>query len=58
VLLEILQAAPTAELEPLIEGRVVQTDEQDMGLSSGVLTYIQSFTWEEFSCFLLVDMFF
>ncbi|XP_018022782.1 glutamine-dependent NAD(+) synthetase [Hyalella azteca] len=33
VLLEILQAAPTAELEPLVEGRVVQTDEQDMGMT-------------------------
>ena len=30
----ILNSAPTAELEPLCDqGRVLQTDEQDMGLS-------------------------
>ena len=33
MLLEILSAAPTAELEPLTEGRIVQTDEQDMGMT-------------------------
>jgi len=29
----ILSAPPTAELEPLVEGRLAQTDEQDMGMS-------------------------
>jgi len=29
----ILAAPPTAELEPLQEGRIVQTDEEDMGLT-------------------------
>ena len=29
----ILSAPPTAELEPLVEGRIVQTDEEDMGMS-------------------------
>jgi len=29
----ILSAPPTAELEPLAEGRLVQTDEEDMGMS-------------------------
>lgn len=33
MLTEILSAAPTAELEPLSEGRLVQTDEQDMGMT-------------------------
>uniref|UniRef100_A0A6A7G1H9 Glutamine-dependent NAD(+) synthetase n=4 Tax=Hirondellea gigas TaxID=1518452 RepID=A0A6A7G1H9_9CRUS len=33
VLAEVLSARPTAELEPLQEGRVVQTDEQDMGMT-------------------------
>lgn len=31
VLDEILTAVPTAELEPLQDGRLAQTDEQDMG---------------------------
>lgn len=30
---DILNAVPTAELEPLQEGRLVQTDEQDMGMT-------------------------
>ena len=29
----ILSAPPTAELEPLAEGKLVQTDEEDMGMS-------------------------
>jgi len=29
----ILNAPPTAELEPLVEGKLAQTDEQDMGMS-------------------------
>ena len=29
----VLAAPPTAELEPLQEGRIVQTDEEDMGLT-------------------------
>ena len=29
----ILTAPPTAELEPLAEGKLVQTDEEDMGMS-------------------------
>ena len=34
----ILAAPPTAELEPLREGRLVQTDEQDMGLTYAELS--------------------
>jgi NAD+ synthase (glutamine-hydrolysing) len=30
---EIDAAAPTAELEPLVDGQVTQTDEQDMGMT-------------------------
>ncbi|CAG9792072.1 unnamed protein product [Diatraea saccharalis] len=30
---EILQAPPTAELEPLTDGQITQTDEQDMGMT-------------------------
>jgi len=33
VLESILSAPPTAELEPLVEGKLAQTDEQDMGMS-------------------------
>lgn len=33
VLSEIVSAPPTAELEPLHEGKLAQTDEQDMGMS-------------------------
>lgn len=29
----ILGAPPTAELEPLLDGQIAQTDEQDMGMS-------------------------
>lgn len=32
-LLEIVSAAPTAELQPLQDGEIVQTDEDDMGMS-------------------------
>eukprot|EP00884_Botryococcus_braunii_P002475 jgi/Botrbrau1/12228/Bobra.0197s0021.1 len=32
-LVEVVQAAPTAELEPLREGQAPQTDEQDMGMT-------------------------
>ena len=34
----VLAAAPTAELEPLQEGRIVQTDEEDMGLTYAELS--------------------
>ena len=34
----ILAAPPTAELEPLRDGRLVQTDEQDMGLTYNELS--------------------
>ncbi|XP_077968595.1 glutamine-dependent NAD(+) synthetase-like [Styela clava] len=30
---EVIEAPPTAELEPLLEGELVQTDEQDMGMT-------------------------
>lgn len=30
---QILNATPTAELQPLNEGEIAQTDEEDMGLS-------------------------
>lgn len=33
ILEEILGAVPTAELEPLQDGRLVQTDEEDMGIA-------------------------
>ncbi|XP_075214444.1 NAD synthetase [Lycorma delicatula] len=33
VLSEIIKAPPTAELEPLSSGKIVQTDEQDMGMT-------------------------
>ncbi|XP_054266453.1 glutamine-dependent NAD(+) synthetase isoform X2 [Macrosteles quadrilineatus] len=33
VLEDIMSAAPTAELEPLADGRITQTDEQDMGMT-------------------------
>lgn len=29
----VLEAVPTAELEPLVEGSIVQTDEEDMGMT-------------------------
>ena len=34
----IMAAPPTAELEPLQEGRLVQTDEEDMGLTYAELS--------------------
>ncbi|XP_050303483.1 glutamine-dependent NAD(+) synthetase [Anthonomus grandis grandis] len=33
VLGEIYSAPPTAELEPLVQGKIAQTDEQDMGMT-------------------------
>ncbi|KAJ6638435.1 Glutamine-dependent NAD(+) synthetase [Pseudolycoriella hygida] len=33
ILANILEAPPTAELEPLVDGQVSQTDEQDMGMT-------------------------
>lgn len=33
ILENILEAPPTAELEPLKDGRIAQTDEQDMGMT-------------------------
>ncbi|XP_052004363.1 glutamine-dependent NAD(+) synthetase isoform X2 [Xyrauchen texanus] len=36
----ILDAPPTAELEPLTEGKVVQTDEADMGMTYSELSVI------------------
>ncbi|GLH10757.1 hypothetical protein R5R35_012406 [Gryllus longicercus] len=38
VLLEILAAPPTAELLPLSDGRVTQTDEEDMGMTYSELS--------------------
>ncbi|XP_072941486.1 glutamine-dependent NAD(+) synthetase isoform X1 [Epargyreus clarus] len=35
---EILQAPPTAELEPLADGQITQTDEQDMGMTYAELS--------------------
>lgn len=35
---EILQAPPTAELEPLTDGQITQTDEQDMGMTYAELS--------------------
>ncbi|XP_061378873.1 glutamine-dependent NAD(+) synthetase [Danaus plexippus] len=35
---EILQAPPTAELEPLADGQITQTDEQDMGMTYSELS--------------------
>ncbi|XP_047517779.1 glutamine-dependent NAD(+) synthetase [Pieris napi] len=35
---DILDAPPTAELEPLSEGRITQTDEQDMGMTYAELS--------------------
>lgn len=33
IIAEIIDQAPTAELEPLEDGRITQTDEQDMGMT-------------------------
>lgn len=38
ILKEILAAVPTAELEPLADGQLAQTDEQDMGMTYGELS--------------------
>lgn len=38
VLEEIMGAPPTAELEPLADGRIAQTDEQDMGMTYSELS--------------------
>ncbi|XP_055371294.1 glutamine-dependent NAD(+) synthetase [Condylostylus longicornis] len=38
ILEEIISSPPTAELEPLSEGNLVQTDEQDMGMTYAELT--------------------
>lgn len=38
VLGEILIAAPTAELEPLVDGNIAQTDEEDMGMTYAELS--------------------
>lgn len=35
---EIVQAPPTAELEPLVAGQLAQTDEQDMGMTYAELS--------------------
>lgn len=35
---DIIGAPPTAELEPLLEGQLVQTDEQDMGMTYAELS--------------------
>ncbi|XP_055070350.2 glutamine-dependent NAD(+) synthetase [Misgurnus anguillicaudatus] len=39
-LTRILEAPPTAELEPLTDGKVVQTDEADMGMTYSELSVI------------------
>lgn len=33
ILGDIYSAVPTAELEPLVQGKIAQTDEQDMGMT-------------------------
>lgn len=38
ILDSIIKAPPTAELEPLADGVLVQTDEQDMGMSYAELS--------------------
>lgn len=38
ILHDIIGAPPTAELEPLLEGQLVQTDEQDMGMTYAELS--------------------
>lgn len=38
ILEEIMEAPPTAELEPLSDGRIAQTDEQDMGMTYAELS--------------------
>ncbi|XP_072385425.1 glutamine-dependent NAD(+) synthetase [Diabrotica undecimpunctata] len=39
ILNEIIEAPPTAELEPLKEGGIVQTDEEDMGMTYEELSH-------------------
>uniref|UniRef100_A0A8C2CVV0 Glutamine-dependent NAD(+) synthetase n=1 Tax=Cyprinus carpio TaxID=7962 RepID=A0A8C2CVV0_CYPCA len=39
-LISILDAPPTAELEPLTDGKIVQTDEADMGMTYSELSVI------------------
>ena len=36
----MIDAVPTAELRPLVEGKVVQTDEEEMGLTYDELAVI------------------
>lgn len=38
ILAEIYSAPPTAELEPLVQGKIAQTDEQDMGMTYNELS--------------------
>ncbi|KAF7277740.1 NAD synthetase [Rhynchophorus ferrugineus] len=38
ILGEIYSAPPTAELEPLVQGKIAQTDEQDMGMTYSELS--------------------
>lgn len=38
ILKDIIGAPPTAELEPLVDGKLVQTDEQDMGMTYAELS--------------------
>lgn len=38
ILANILEAPPTAELEPLVDGQVAQSDERDMGMTYAELT--------------------
>lgn len=38
ILGEIYNAPPTAELEPLVQGKIAQTDEQDMGMTYSELS--------------------
>lgn len=39
VISDILNAPPTAELEPLKEGKLAQTDEEDMGMTYAELSH-------------------
>lgn len=38
IISDILKAPPTAELEPLKEGKLAQTDEEDMGMTYAELS--------------------
>lgn len=44
---EIITAPPTAELEPLLEGQVAQTDEEDMGMTYNELSLFGKLRKEE-----------